>query len=240
MKMFDPDKYIEYLRIDASRFNELLNLIKPKIEKQHAVRVPISAATRLQICLRYLASGDTMTSISFAFRVAVNTVSKIISETCVAIWDVLSVQVFPEINKNLWKKKAEEFETLWNFPHCIGAIDGKHRTSETPPHSGSMFYNYKGTHSIVLLAVADANCCFTIVDIGAEGRRSDGGIFKEKQRQYATDMTLEDMDNSSQMLQFENTNVFLRGGQIRNEFTEYFCTHGVIEQQWDKAYNNDF
>lgn len=126
MEISDPDKYIEYLRMDISRFNELLNLIKPKIKKQQAIREPIPASTRLQICLRYLASGDTMPSISFAFRVGLNTVSKIVSETCAAIWEVLSIQVFPEIDKNLWKKKAEEFETLWNFPHCIGAIDGKH------------------------------------------------------------------------------------------------------------------
>lgn len=126
MENSDPDKFIEYLRMDSSTFNELLNLIKLKIEKQHVVRTPILAATRLQICLRYLASGDTMPSISFAFRIGLNTVSKIISETCTAIWDVLNEQVFPEINENLWKKKAEEFETLWNFPHCVGAIDGKH------------------------------------------------------------------------------------------------------------------
>lgn len=126
MEISDPDKYIEYLRMDISRFNELLNLIKPKIKKQQAIREPIPASTRLQICLRYLASGDTMPSISFAFRVGLNTVSKIVSEICAAIWEVLSIQVFPEIDKNLWKKKAEEFETLWNFPHCIGAIDGKH------------------------------------------------------------------------------------------------------------------
>ena len=31
---------------------------------------------------------------------------------------------------------------LWNFPNCIGAIDGKHVPLFSPAGSGSLFYNY--------------------------------------------------------------------------------------------------
>lgn len=107
-------------------FDELMVIVGPFIEKQCVVRDPIPARTRLLVCMRYLASGDTMASIAYAFRIGVSTVSKIISETCEVLWNTLHESVFSEINEENWLKIANDFETKWNFPHCIGAIDGKH------------------------------------------------------------------------------------------------------------------
>lgn len=64
------------------------------------------------------------------------------------------------------------------FPQCVGAIDGKHILVQCPAHSGSEYYNFKNTYSIVLMALVDSDYRFIFADIGGQGRISDGGIFK--------------------------------------------------------------
>ncbi|CAN8016843.1 unnamed protein product, partial [Ixodes persulcatus] len=76
-----------------------------------------------------------------------------------------------------WRQVARGFEELWQFPHCLGALDGKHVTICPPLGTGAMYRNYKGTFSIVLMALVDADLKFLYADVGRNERMNDIGVW---------------------------------------------------------------
>jgi len=163
--------------MSPERFQHLLALVEPFILKKPCrSRKPIAPAERLMVTLRYLATGDSQQSQSFAFRIGRSTLSSILRETCQAIWLALQDYIKSPLTTTDWSRIADGFMESWNFPNCIGAIDGKHVMMDCPNNAGSAYYNYKGFHSVVLLAMCDAKYCFTFLDIGGFGSTNDASI----------------------------------------------------------------
>ena len=160
-------------------FKYILNVVGPSIQKNDSrFRKAISPSEKLSLTLHYLAYGSSQQSISFSYRLGRSTVSGIIKETCEAIWDCLSEKYCQSPQKQEhWKKISEDFEEIWNLPHCVGAVDGKHVAIKSPLNSGSLYFNYKGFFSLILMVVCDARYVFTLVDIGSYGSNNDSGVF---------------------------------------------------------------
>ncbi|KAJ4932219.1 hypothetical protein JOQ06_010644, partial [Pogonophryne albipinna] len=131
-----------------------------------------------QVNHRYLATGDSYRTISFSYRVGHATVAVIVREVAGAIWTALVEETMPVPQTEDWRAIAAGFQERWNFPNCVGAIDGKHVVIQAPANSGSLYFNYKSTHSLVLLAVVDAQYLFRVVDVGGFGRSSDSGSLR--------------------------------------------------------------
>ena len=140
------------------------------------MREPLQVGLELAANLGFLATRNSYPSLQYSFRVEASTICKFIPVVCKAIIAVYKDKVLPcPKTEEEWKEDAARFSSRWNYHNCLGAVDGKHIAMKKPPNAGSHYYNYKGFHSIVLMAVADATYKFLCVDVGAEGDAQDGG-----------------------------------------------------------------
>ena len=182
LRIEDTAGYREMMRMTHEDFLAILSRIEPDITPRQVTggHKVISPAERLTLTLRFLATGETYRSLSFQFRISKSAISYIVNEVCQAIEKNLGPEYlkFPSSHEE-WLNIASQFELRWNFPNCIGAIDGKHIIMQPPANAGSYYYNYKHTNSIVLMAVAgpDYECLYA--DVGTNGRVSDGGVWNK-------------------------------------------------------------
>lgn len=107
-----------------------------------------------------------------------STVSEIVTDVCDVIWNTLQPTYMPQPTTELWENNIAGFMERWQFPNCLGAIDGKHVTIKCPKNSVSQYWCYLKKFSTVLMAIVDFDYKFTCIDVGAYGKNSDSGIFE--------------------------------------------------------------
>ena len=172
LKLFDSEYFFKQFRMTPTKLEELLSCVAPKIEKSSVRRKPIGPEQRLCVTFRYLVTGDAHVTIAASYRISPTSTGRIIKESTGAIWNILLEKGFLQSSQSSkdWENISRGFENRWNFPHCVGALDGKHVVIQAPAKSGSLFFNYKKSFNIVLLALCDASYQNTAVDIREGGR----------------------------------------------------------------------
>ena len=134
---------------------------------------------KLAITLRFLATGESHTSLRYQFRISDSAISLFIKPVCDVIYDELKEEYLKMPSTEAeWTDIANKTFQRWHFPNCFAATDGKHIELMHLHNSGSLYINYKKLFSIVLMALADYDYNFLFVDIGFQGCISDGGVFR--------------------------------------------------------------
>jgi hypothetical protein len=101
------------------------------------------------------------------------TIPGITADTTSAIWTTLQPLFMPPANESKWKFITERYLDFWNLPNCIGAKHGKHIRTKCSPKTASLYFNYEGYFSVILLPCADAD-----VHVEDFGKNSDGYVFR--------------------------------------------------------------
>lgn len=101
LKEHEPEDYRNYLRMNEECFEYLLNKIRYRIEKVNTImRESVTAEERLTATLRYLATGNSYEDLKFSTAISPQLLSKIIPETCTAIYEELSKEGYLKVNKH--------------------------------------------------------------------------------------------------------------------------------------------
>ncbi|CAH1384646.1 unnamed protein product [Tenebrio molitor] len=111
----DEEIFFLYFRMNFECFDELLNLIKDDIQKQCTnYREPIEPVERLTVTLRFLATGDSFSTIGHSFRMGFSTVSSIVAEVCDVIWQRLQPTYMQKYGRKQYLdfKKSGTFQTV--------------------------------------------------------------------------------------------------------------------------------
>ena len=146
----------------------------------------------------------------------------------------------PPQSKEEWLEISSKFEELWDIPHVIGCLDGKHIRIECPKLTEILYYNYKGFFSIVLLAIFDTNYCFSLFDLGQFESSNGSGVlassqigemFEDEFLHMPEDRKLNDSDNKSLPYFLIGDEIFLLKKWLMRPFT------GKNASEEEKTYN---
>ena len=214
----DAMAYTNFIQMPPELYQELEQRITPEFQRDRTLmRDPLSPGVKLAVTLRHLATGDSYTILQYALKMASPTIEKFVPEVCDSITRAYRDQVMrcPTLPED-WLLVESVFRWRWNFPHALGALDGRHIPIRCPQGESSLFCNSKGRHSIVLLALVH------VIPHSSTGRLWGGGP--------GYGIVLEGND-----IQYDGCNAIGAAKRQRNILRDYFMNEGQLPDPIDNS-----
>ena len=116
----DIPGFTNYMRMTPEFFEIIKTRLEPRLARQATnYRAPISVGEKLALTIRYLATVESYTSLSYQFRVSRSTISKFLPEVCRAIQDefnlITEFFTFKRRNANVYLNFTQGFTRLGRY-----------------------------------------------------------------------------------------------------------------------------
>ena len=174
LKQEDAEGFRGYVRLNTTSFEKLVKLLAPSLLKKDTVMQEcIKAEEMCCVALRYFASGESFRSLEYQFRISRKAISYTVKQVAAAIIKILGETYLKTPNTtDEWLKYRESLKNVRIFQM-------ENIVLQQPKSSGSHYQNYKGSDSIILLAMVGPEYEFLFVDVGMNGRNSDEGNWSQ-------------------------------------------------------------
>lgn len=176
-----PDNHFRaQLRVSRAVFAIIAEGVRPLLPDNQCRNVGLRHTTefKLAVCMYHLAHGGSFLQTANAAGIGIATARNYVLASCLAIVKgELRKRYMPKPTPEAIRLVREEFALRRGIGHAAMAGDGTHvpwRPDDA--FTSEDFHNYKGWHSINVMAFVDSYYRFVEAEIGWPGRANDAGI----------------------------------------------------------------
>ena len=180
---YNDAQWISDFRMTRGTFLWLFRQLKPFLEENGPTevcrwRAPVSNVRKVAITVYYFATGAGQRMIGNLFGVSRSTVCLAVQFVTKAIVkNLVPLFISPPMGQRV-QEVVDGFDNKYQFPQCIGAIDGTHVPVTPPSAYKEDFRNRKGWFSVNAQCVVDHELMFTDVYVGWPGSAHDARVFR--------------------------------------------------------------
>jgi len=181
--------WIEHFRMNIDSFDELVEIVEPHLNPKRGPKP--DAQLLVVVALSYLSHGATFTQLRKDFGTPRGTSWRYITRFVDILVDQRADHIYWPSTAQEFQQSAKKFQDMRGLPYIVGCIDGSHvYIPEVGLETSTRaldWINRKGSYSMQVQAVCDADLLFLDIDIGWPGSVHDARVLSNSDLQSDAD-----------------------------------------------------